>query len=157
MAPLKVDVWIPCLRYACTDVCIRTIEPKRMFHGNDLSAQRIFCGSGDLNAQRIFRGNGDLKVFEGQRKCDLVKLGRLQQDLVKLVLLRWRVIFFIFFPSVLSFWPSLWLSRSTLQRRSAPARRPKLASFPFFRPFFLAFSFAVPWHTAAPLDARSAL
>ena len=152
MAPLKVSVWVPCLRYAC----IRTIEPKRMFHGNDLNAQRNLCGSGDLNAQRIFRGNGDLKVFEGQRKCDLVKLGRLQQDLVKLVLLRWRVIFFIFFPSVLSFWPSLWLSRSTLQRRSAPARRPKLPSFPFFRPFFLAFSFAVPWHAAAPLGARSA-
>ena len=61
-----------------------------MFHGNDLNAQRNLCGSGDLNAQRIFRGNGDLKVFEGQRKCDLVKLGGLQQDLVKLVLLRWR-------------------------------------------------------------------
>ena len=90
MAPLNVSVWVPCLPYACTYVCIRTIEPKRMFHGNDLNAQRNFCGSGDLNAQRIFRGNGDLKVFEGQRKCDLVKLGRLQQDLVKLVLLRWR-------------------------------------------------------------------
>ena len=51
---------------------------------------------------------------------------------------------------------TLWLSRSTLQRRSAPARRPKLPSFPFFRPFFLAFSFAVPWHAAAPLSARSA-
>ena len=61
-----------------------------MFHGSDLNAQRNLCGSGDLNAQRIFRGNGDLKVFEGQRKCDLVKLGRLRQDLVKLVLLRWR-------------------------------------------------------------------
>ena len=73
-----------------TYVCTKTIEPKRMFHGNDLDAQRNFCGSGDLNAQRTFRGNGDLKVFEGQRKCDLVKLGRLQQDLVKLVLLRWR-------------------------------------------------------------------
>ena len=62
-----------------------------MFHGNDLNAQRNLCGSGDLNAQRVFRGNGDLKVVEAQRKCDLVKLGRLQQDLVKLVLLRWRV------------------------------------------------------------------
>ena len=55
-----------------------------------------------------------------------------------------------------SSWPSLSLSRGTLQRRSAPARRPKLPSFPFFRPFFLAFSFAVPWHAAAPLGARSA-
>ena len=63
--------------------------------------------------------------------------------------------FLSFHHSTLSFWPSLWLSRSTLQRRSAPARRPKLPSFPFFRPFFLAFSFAVPWHAAAPLGARS--
>ena len=90
MSRLKVSGWVPCLRYACTYVCIKTIEPQKMFHGNDLNAQRNLCGSGDLNAQRIFRGDGDLKVFDVQRKCDLVKLGRLQQDLVKLVLLRWR-------------------------------------------------------------------
>ena len=65
-------------------------NPKECSMEMTLMPKEWFCGSGDLNAQRIFRGNGDLKVFEGQRKCDLVKLGRLQQDLVKLVLLRWR-------------------------------------------------------------------
>ena len=42
-----------------------------------------------------------------------------------------------FHCSILSFGPSVWLSRGTLHSRSAPARRPELPSLPFFRPFFL--------------------
>ena len=109
---------------------VRTIEPKRMFHGNDLNAQRNFCGSGHLNAQRVFRGNGDLKVVEAQRKCDLVKLGRLQQDLVKLVLLRWRDTYTIhtpytkYFPSGLPWVVNLlgWCSQEPRLRRNCVPR-----------------------------------